>query len=587
MIVGDDAAAATASGRDCRRVPFGGEKYVPFPSYVDKEADKRAASRAVRSSPRLGERWPATVARPGLSVVGLTGKPILTVVFPVLVTNGKFRKLVDGRDDEPSATAPASHGDGSLFRNREDELKAVLDGIDNAGGPHFWLVTAPPQMGKSWFIERVRDDARSKGWDTGLIDLRTEPIEVRSSMPQLLARLFGLSTTVTFDSDSPYVIARRIFGSHAKFLCLVDSAELLDPGMAADLRTCLTEIYRLGQGAFNDVRRLGLVVACRHEGKWRSAAKSPRLTRLTLTEFSVDIVQDALSDLATTMGSDPRRMALEPVAQLVHHVSEGLPALLSKCLTWIMEERGLGVDRLGDQKTFEELVEPYINEDLFALDSLFPRSGAAAVEHAHVDTEALSPAMAQAYRVLAPYRLFTQSHLRYHLETEASLGSSLADLGWTLEDLWAAISDSALLQRPLDEPWQEIQPAIRRILYRYFYNSPAEQASVNERALGFVEVWRRHLGKEQAVGLVECLWHQVIAHNDRGRADFVDGLISSASSLSRELQPSDLYTVEELRRYAAERMRVDQELAAAVSHVDGLFDRLVETVEDPPKSPES
>lgn len=585
MTVGTDAVAATAIRQRLSACAVGGE-YVFFRAYVDKEEDGRAACWKGRSNLRLGEGWLAMAARPGLSAVGLTDNPILAAALPALATVGKFRKPDDAKDGENKAgpSATASDAEGPAFRNREDELKAVLDGIDNAGGPHFWLVTAPPQMGKTWFVNRVRDDASSRRWDTGLIDLRTEPIELRSDTPRLLARLFGLSTTPAFDSNAPYVIARQIFGNHAKFLCLVDSAELLDPGVAADLRSCLTEIYRLGRGAFNDVRRLALVVACRHEGKWRSAAKSPRLTQLTLTEFSVDIVQDALSDLATTMGANPHRMDLQPVAELVHHVSEGLPALLSKCLTWIMEERGIGVDRLGDQGTFEQLVEPYIKEDLFSLDSLFPRSGDAAAEHSHVDTEALSPAMAEAYRVLAPYRLFTQSHLRYHLETEGGLGASLASLGWSLEDLWAAISDSALLQRPLDEPWQEIQPAIRRILYRYFYKSPEQQASVNERALEFVEVWRRHLGKEQIVGLVECLWHQVIAHHDRGSADFVRGLISSASSLSRDLRASDLYTVEELRRYAAERMQADQELAAAVSHVDGLFDRLVETVEDPPES---
>ena len=62
--------------------------------------------------------------------------------------------------------------------------------------------------------------------------------------------------------------------------------------------------------------------------------------------------------------------------------------------------------------------------------------------------------------------MFTMSHLRHHLEADAAFGSMLRDLGWSADDLWAAVSNAALLTRPLDEPWQEIHPAIRRLLFR-------------------------------------------------------------------------------------------------------------------------
>src|SRR5260370_27470491 len=75
------------------------------------------------------------------------------------------------------------------FRNREQELDRVRQGITNPGGPHFWLVTAPPQLGKSWLINQLRsDDALSEqaGWVTRLIDLRAEPPETRSDAAALL-----------------------------------------------------------------------------------------------------------------------------------------------------------------------------------------------------------------------------------------------------------------------------------------------------------------------------------------------------------------------------------------------------------------
>jgi len=56
---------------------------------------------------------------------------------------------------DDSAGGAAARG-ASLFRNRRDELDSVLHGLNNAAGPHFWLIVAPPQLGKTWFLARLR-----------------------------------------------------------------------------------------------------------------------------------------------------------------------------------------------------------------------------------------------------------------------------------------------------------------------------------------------------------------------------------------------------------------------------------------------
>src|SRR5262249_55021997 len=155
-------------------------------------------------------------------------------------------------------------------------------------------------------------------------------------------------------------------------------------------------------------------------------------------------------------------------ATLAHHLSEGLPALLVQCLHWIRTQEWLRMERLQSQELFEELAWPYIRTALLSRDSLLPQSTENSSESRH--------ALEGAFRILARYRLFTQSHLRRHLESDRVFEASMRAAEWSIEDLWRAISDTALLTRPLNEPWQEIHPTIRRLLYRYFYRSSEHRA---------------------------------------------------------------------------------------------------------------
>jgi len=80
---------------------------------------------------------------------------------------------------------------------------------------------------------------------------------------------------------------------------------------------------------------------------------------------------------------------------------------------------------------------------------------------------------------------------------------------------------------------------------------------------------------------VESLWHEAVVLSLRNPAEMEQALSESARTLSRALGPSSAYTQDELRDYACERMRNDEELEETVSNVDGLFIRLVEIVATP------
>lgn len=501
-----------------------------------------------------------------------------------------------------SATGPGSHADGSradllstnssvaeegnrlIFRNREDDLEKVLRGLTNSGGPHFWLLVAPPQLGKSWFVDRVQTEITASKWTTSLVDLRRESPEVRTNLAELLARLFDITLPASIGADEQRAIAVKVCEARKSHLCVVDSAELLDQSTTTDLRTCLSEIYRLIDEVAGDVR-LGLVVASRTEDGWRGATPPPRVAALPLSEFSVGVVRDALFDLASAMGRDPYRTDLRPVAVQVHSATEGLPGLLSECLRWIHDRHWVDLNNLPNQEQFRQLVRNYVSGHLLSQDSLLPGSSVIAGEVTTGGTAPALHALEQAYRALVPYRFFTQSHVRYQLENNPDFRAAIAGVGWSMEDLWDAISAAALLMRPLDEPWQEIRPAIRRLLYRHFYDSPAQRSTAQRGARRFVEVWgEKQYGKEQSVGLVECLWHEAMALGDTDAVSFADHLRASAESLSGNLKKSPLYVANELRLYASERMKDDDELGTALSRVNGLVEELAEIVKTPPAS---
>jgi hypothetical protein len=482
----------------------------------------------------------------------------------------------------PSGNGDASPDDGQtpvpLFRNRENELEQVRRGLGNASGPHFWLVIAPPQLGKSWFLDEVsRNNAQAEPrWVTKKLDLR-QHTDVRGNALQLLGRLFG-GDVEKENTEHAMVrhITRQLTDSPARpHLCMLDSAELLDAETADTLRAFLSRIYRNVQQSGVEDARLGLIVASRRDDQWRGVLPPPRISPLPLTEFKENVAWQLLDDLAKAMRRNHSAEYLTLNARRVHQLTEGLPALLVQCLQWIRRERWVEMERLEEQPLFEDIARSYIQGALLTGDSLLP--------WLEGDDEHALECLGAAFRLLAPYRLFTQSHLRHYYTHDAGFSSALETMGWSVEDLWRVISGTALLARPLNEPWQEIYKAIRKLFYRFYYRSEAQRAASHLEACEFVASWAAgQSGKEQVIGLVECLWHQAAALRLDNPASMVQELVTSAQQRSRDLRPSAAYTLAELRNYAAERMSADEELQETVSDIPGLFTRLVQLVVEPP-----
>lgn len=463
------------------------------------------------------------------------------------------------------------------FRDRRYELDIVLRGLGDQAGPAFWLVVAPPQLGKSWFLQEVGaqlQESQPDRWVVRLVDLR-DHADVRDDAMNLLRWIFGVeAASETTESGTIRDIAIQILRTGRPHLYLLDSAELLVPETVRELRSFIGEIHRLVLDANPRDARLGLIVASRSDTNWRGVTPVPRFSLLPLTELPVNVTEQALADLALGMSRAFSAAHLRMTAEVVQGLTEGLPALLVPSLQWIGAEEWLDMDRLKGRRVFEELVSPYIRDTLLAKDSLLPGDAGRDDAPRHV--------LDQALRLIVPYRLFTLSHLRLHLERESALGATLGGLGWSLEDLWRAINDIALLTRPLDEPWLEINGAIRRLLFRYYYLSDEDRAAAQREAAAFVAVWgSAQSGKEQVLALIEQLWHQAMVLCLTGGSEMEPEIIASARRLSTGLRESPAYTAAELREYAVRRMHEDEEFRETVSSIRGLFDRLTQTVADP------
>jgi hypothetical protein len=478
-------------------------------------------------------------------------------------------------------TRPWQVPETSIFRNRQDELDRVIQGLRSLAGNHFWLVIAPPQLGKSNFlgeIARLASADEDHPWGTRLINLRDLPADRRNDVGLILGQLFGHDLPVATDSDSLGRIAQDIIGGRRQQLCLLDSAELLDRTTARRLRICFSQIY-------DDVRmcgdvnvRLALIVASRRDDEWLGVTPVPRLEAVKLTEFKQNVVAEALRNLAGQMERNFPPETARRQAELVQTLSEGLPALLVACLSWIRDDQWVRLnqwtrsDRPADAAVFAQLAYPYIEKGLLSQDSLMPG-----------ETDSLEyrmTALDQSLRVLTPYRLFTQSHLRHHLGLDRQFNGAMRRAGWELEGLWRAISGTALLARPLSEPWQVLDGTVRRLLFRYYYRSDSDKTSAHRRARQYVQEWvQGQTGTEQVVGLIECLWHEaeILRINSPARMDST--LSRLARSMFSALQPSLIYSEMELRNFGARRIHDDDELAATLSGVDGLLDKLAEIVE--------
>lgn len=510
----------------------------------------------------------------------LTGEGVWEHVLSDLAS--KFEPLASsGGSDTPRSGSDGGGGGhlrrpSPLFRNRERELDEICTSIGDEDGEHFWVVIAPPKLGKSWLLdsigERIGRDWHGR-FAIRLVDARELSAEIRDDADAILRLFFGLEPGLSTDRPVTEAIASRMTRNNDFHLCLLDSAELLEDSTVLALRRYLGEISSRLSVARSGSVRLALVAASRRESEWTGVIPAPRLQIRRLTEFRVEVIYEALQRLAVETDCSFGLNAIRQIAERVHALSEGLPALLDGCLRWIRDRGWHDLDQLEDPATFEHIARPYIERDLLSPSSLSARGS--------VPTSRQRDAIQHTLLRLSPYRFLTMSHLSMQTG-DGTLQAYLDQLGWGVTDLWEAVSGADLLYVPLRQPWHEVYAPIRRLLCRHAYPEVADRSRAHRAACEFMKSFMMGLyGSDQCRALVECLWQETQIQILARSHSMGEELIRFGRDLSGHLAPVPQIDLLALRDMAARFIANDRELVDALASVADLKDLLVQAVREP------
>ncbi|HWM02455.1 MAG TPA: hypothetical protein VNP92_08965, partial [Actinophytocola sp.] len=459
----------------------------------------------------------------------------------------------------------------SEFRNRTDELNKVTDALTTMGGEDLWIVVSPPKMGKSWFLEKVRSrfaDADETNRVTH-VDLRERPMEFRANWVYVLCALLGVEAPESgaLGREERREITAEVVRRSCHQLAVLDSAELLEPAVCAQLRSALTTIYATIQDSGYEGARLSVVVGSRRHEDWQGydtdGGVSPPFHALLLTSFGVPVVRRALLEMQPRLNTERRnRWAVG-----LHALSEGLPAVLVEALRWAENRAFLDEEDCAGQAAFDAVVSPYIRKDLLTFGSLLPFVAERLVER--------MTAIERALKAMVTYRMLTMSHLKHHLDADPEFDRALTAAGWSQDDLWEALRRTALLDDSGPELWHVLNAPIRHLLYRYYYPTRQVRAASHAGARRFYEKWAVYgAGTEQVVVLVECLWHEASVCC-MGTPDVVSRLPDVAGELTREFIGTDTYKPAEVYRSVKRRLQGDEEFVRLLRPHNGLFDNVL------------
>lgn len=460
--------------------------------------------------------------------------------------------------------------DVGMFRNREEELRSLLDALKLTSGQDLWVVAAPPRMGKSWFLQKVKQRLTDDSWgETRLLDLARHP-QLWSAPADIVVKLLSVDLEPDGDSlteDEIATIASAVSKRQNHQLYLLDSAERLERETVKEVRAALTEVYaHLSERLLR--KRFSVIIGTRQPEPWKGLGRyrQCRFRTLNLSEFKLDVIEEAVGD-----GVDAEDSLIRKAAVLLQRESDGLPALLSAWLDWAHTRNLIGIEQgARSSRTFEDVTAKYVKKDLLTHDVLFP-SG---VKNAPAAKKALDDTL----KALAPYRLITQSHLKFQYDGNDELRSSVASAGWNMEDLWGALNKTSLLE-PRNSLWRVISPPIRRVLYRYYYRTHVVQLAAHQQAKQCYQRWTvNEAGTEQVEMMKECLWHE-LCQQLLQPSPVRQALPEAAGRLAREFLNSTHYTPGEFVAGVQNLLIEDDEFQLALQDHDGLFQEVLTAID--------
>jgi hypothetical protein len=390
------------------------------------------------------------------------------------------------------------------FTNREEELRYLIRSLENPSGEHFHVIVAPPQMGKSWLVQQTAINLLKENvdWLTQSAALVSDQ-GARSNLFLLLKALNFVLPKKLLEADpltsedlseAVTEVALQIMDSKRPRLLLLDNAELLDSRTAKQLRSLLSSVRQAIE--ISPAARLGLIAASRIEIKeFTTYLPRPAFVQMFLTEFKENVITELIDKITkdeniNIPGGDYSRDLLK--------ATEGLPALISMYLSWMQKKRFLRavMQTLSRSSLFREIAGEYIKNELLAADVLIPQwPEPKTQEQARKFWENL---------VLrsSVFRLITRLHIRALAPDKRSTSALIGS-----QDLMDGLGKLSIVI-PIETIWYRMYPSIRRLLFRYFFPDPKQQAEQHRKSEQLYATWINDLsGTDRIVFLVERIWH--------------------------------------------------------------------------------
>lgn len=460
------------------------------------------------------------------------------------------------------------------FQNREQELDDILNALRNIAGERFFLVLAGPQMGKTWFVQKVGADIQKElkeEWTIVTVDLREFSKDTINDPAFIVGRFFVSALGENVDGRNIKEIVKAISRSRSKWLCILDGEELLGEESAGVMRKMFSEIYKEVKNKIPEADFAFIVASRVYHDAWRGILPSPRFRSISLSHFTIDVIKKALIETAKIDGRDAfDDNWYNNVSLRLHKATEGLPALLTKYMQWIRDNAYVfNLEDLESRELFYELARTHVSQILSIEGLSLTRSD-------HTDLEDQRLVLEKALLGLSIYRVFSISFLDKIIDED--LASRMDALGWKREDLWRRLLDTSAIDNATPDIWKKTYLAIRRLLFRYKYDRNEHQVVAHRDAGRFYDgFWSQFTGTDKAIVLVEHLWHQV----EQERLSRLDGagdrLVEFAQNLFRSAIESNHHTKQELSEYLLKRIADDTELINALQEINpNLFEKIIQ-----------
>lgn len=455
------------------------------------------------------------------------------------------------------------------FQNREEELDELTSNLTkSSGGIHFWQVLAPPQIGKSWFLTRLTSDlsAGSLAWKIRRINLRknSKRLKLRSDIGALLSAFFKVNISTPVNDEDIRKIVRKVGRSRKYWLLLLDDGELLSDETARELRQTLGQVDSYLRK--RKMVRLAFVAASRrYFSYWaRVLPEYPRSKTRSLSPFTINVVSETLIKMSLDDEIENETRWINDTAVILHKVTEGLPALLVRYLNWIQrKDYEFSPNALEGQILFKKITKPYIENTILSPDSLLPSEGNANRIKPQCDV------LIEVLSGLCVYRRFITRYLDLWLQDNPDLQAKLEKLKWGPNDLHAALKNTYITEIISNDLWTVFYPAVRRLLFQYFYTNPSNQSKNHKKSTDFYQNhWEEWDGTDRAIVVLEYLWHEIEFQRISKRQKLPTNIKLSTEQIFSNGIKSDLYSTHEISEMIKARMDADEEFQNTLYHIN-------------------